>query len=124
MVKKKKSDHTAAKVGFGVATIAAIAAGAYFLYGKDAKKNRAKVKGWMLKAKGEILESLEKLKEVSEPKYHEIVDKVIAKYSKLKHVDSADLAKLTKEIKSHWKTIQKDLHLKRKSPKSKKQKYW
>jgi hypothetical protein len=50
-----------AEIGAGIAAgVAAAALGAYFLYGsKDAKKNRAKVKGWMLKARGEVLEQLE-----------------------------------------------------------------
>ena len=35
--------------GIGLAALAA--AGAYFLYGKNGKKNRKKISGWMLKAK-------------------------------------------------------------------------
>ena len=109
MVKKQKSSHTSLKVGVGLATVAALAAGAYFLYGKNGAKNRKKIKGWMLKAKGEMLEGIEKLKEVSEPKYHEIVENVSAKYAKLKNVDAEDLAALKKEIKGQWKNIKKHL---------------
>ena len=45
-------------VGAGVG-LAAVAAGAHFLYGKDGATNRKKVRGWALKAKGEMLEKLE-----------------------------------------------------------------
>lgn len=109
MAKKQKSNHAGVKVGVGIAAVAALAAGAYFLYGKDGAKNRKKIKGWMLKAKGEMLEGIEKLKEVSEPKYHEIVEKVAAKYAKLKNVDAEDIDTLKKEIKAQWKNIKKHL---------------
>ena len=52
----KNELSTAQKVGigFGLTAAAVTAAGAFFLYGsKEAAKNRKKVKGWMLKAKGE-----------------------------------------------------------------------
>lgn len=108
---------TGLKVGAGLVAVTALAAGAYFLYGKNGAKNRKKVKGWMLKAKGEMLEGIEKLKEVSEPKYNEIVEKVSAKYAKLKDVDQADLMALQKEIKGYWKDVKKNLKSK---PKAKK----
>ena len=63
MAKKKENHSPAEKVGLGIGLTAAAvaAAGAYFLYGsKDANKNRKTVKSWMLKAKAEVLEQLEK----------------------------------------------------------------
>lgn len=99
----------AAEVGLVAASVAAIAGG-YLLYGaKDAAKNRKKVKGWMLKAKGEILEKMETAKDMSEDKYHEIVDTVSKKYSTLKHVDAADLTDLVSDAKKHWKVMHKHL---------------
>ena len=87
----------------------ATAAGAYFLYGsKNAKKNRKLVRAWSLKAKGEILEQLENLSEVSEQTYHAIVQEVVQKYESLKNIDKKDIAEFTDELKSHWKEIVKE----------------
>lgn len=118
MTKAKKTSHkglVAGGLGLAAASVAAIAGG-YLLYGsKDATKNRKKVKGWMLKAKGEILEKIEDMEEISEDKYHEIVEMVSKKYSGLKNVDAADLMALTNDAKKHWKVIHTKL-----APKAKK----
>jgi flagellar basal body-associated protein FliL len=58
-VMKKMSTNTKVGIGLGLTAAAVTAAGAYFLYGsKQAPQNRKKVKGWVLKAKGEVLEAL------------------------------------------------------------------
>jgi hypothetical protein len=89
---------------------AAAAVGGYFLYhNKDAQKKIKSVKGWVLKAKGEVLEKIENLKEVNQEAYQKAVDGVLTKYEKLSHVDTAEVAKVSKELKSHWKTIQSEL---------------
>lgn len=106
--KKKSSSHRAAGAA-GVGALLAAAAGAYFLYGsKDAAKNRKKITGWALKAKGEVLEQIEKAKtELSEEKYHEIIDKVERKYRALKEVENKELEEVMKDLKKHWKNIKK-----------------
>jgi len=107
--KNNNSNHTAGKVVAGL-TVLAAAAGAYFLYGTDAgKRQKTKIKGWALKAKGEIVEKLENLKEINQDKYEQIVDAVSARYQKLKNVDQGELLAMAKELKSHWKNIQKEL---------------
>ena len=106
----KKGLTRGQEIGIGVgvaAALAAAAAGAYFLYGKDGAKNRKKIKSWMLKAKGEVLEKMEKLKEVNEEKYNEIVDAVAKKYLAVKEMDAKELALMVKELKSYWKEIHK-----------------
>lgn len=108
MATKKKEGH-AVQAGIGLALAAAAAAGAYFLYGsKDAKKNRKIVKGWALKAKGEVIEKIEQVKgELTEENYNKIVDGVVAKYSKLKTTTEDEVADLVKDMKGHWKNIKK-----------------
>ncbi len=99
----------AGSVGLAAASVAALAGG-YLLYGaKDAAKNRKKVRGWTLKAKGEILEKIEKLQDVSEDKYNDIVDVVTKKYAGLKDIDPADLTALVNDAKKHWKVIHRQL---------------
>jgi DNA-directed RNA polymerase subunit F len=105
-----KKIATGVAVGAGIAAAVAAVAGAYFLYGaKDAAKNRKKVKAWSLKAKGEILEKLEKLSDVSEEVYNKIVDEVSEKYKKVKNIDQEDIEKFGKELKSHWRKMERDV---------------
>lgn len=93
------------KIIGAAAGIAAIAAGTYFLYGKDGKKNREKVRGWALKAKGEILEGVEKLREVNKDAYHKVVERVQARYKKFQEVDRKELDRLASEAKGYWTGI-------------------
>jgi len=116
MAKKKIS--YGAKVGLGLVagTAAATAAGTYFLYSaKDAAKNRKKVKGWVLKAKGEVLEGIEKVRSLDEKDYGALVDRVTQKYAKIRSVGSTGTAALSRELKNHWKHIHKAVVSKRKS---------
>lgn len=109
---KSQSNNGAAAAGIlGVIGVAAAAAaGTYFLYGsKSAKQNRKVVKGWALKAKGEVLEKMEQVKELNEDTYHEVVEQVLNKYGKIKNIDSKEVAAIAKELKTHWKNIKSDV---------------
>jgi uncharacterized protein HemX len=112
MPTKKKS------AGLPVAGLAAVAvaaaAGAYFLYGKNGASNRKKIRGWTLKAKGEILDQVEKMKEVTEDKYQAVIDKVAQKYQAVKDIDPKEHEQMAKELKSHWKSIKTQLAGKKK----------
>ena len=89
---QKNGSNTAVEVALGIGALAALSAGAYFLYGtKEGAKKRVKIKGWMLKAKGEVLEKLETLKEVNEETYNVVVDTVMKKYSGLKNIDQKEV---------------------------------
>jgi len=108
--KKVSGVKTALEIGAG---IAALSAAAYVLFGKDGKKNRKAIKGWAVKMKGEIIEKFEEAKELTEPVYHDIVDKAQARYSKFKNVDQKELIATINEIKKHWKAIKKEASGKR-----------
>ncbi len=109
-MKKENNLVKDALIGVGVVAIVAAAAGTYFLYGsKNAPKNRKKIKAWTLKAKGEVLEKLEKAKDMTEQTYHNIVDSVAKKYEVVKSVDKADVMEFASELKSHWKHIAKEI---------------
>ena len=98
----------------GLAALAATAAGVYFFYGsKNAGKNRRTVKSWMFRMKGEVLDRLENLKDVSEEMYYDTIDEVKTKYAKLSTISKADLDDMTDELKSHWKDIKKEIAAKR-----------
>lgn len=114
MATKKSKDNGLSggeKVGIGVAltTAAVAAAGAYFLYGSpNAKQNRKKVRGWALKAKGEVLEVLEKAGNMTTEEYQAAIEKIASGYSKLQTVSKPEIDAFKKEMMSYWKQIASD----------------
>lgn len=116
----QKSTGKNIAVAAGIAGLAAAAiAGGYFFYGKDGAKHRKTIKAWSIKAKGEVLEKLEKAKELSEEVFHQAVDAASAKYSKTKGVTPEDIEDFTKNLKKHWKDIKKELAPKKPEAKKK-----
>lgn len=110
MAKKKADISNAQKIsiGVGLTTAAVAAAGAYFLYGsKDASKNRKKVKSWALKAKGEVLEALEKADKMTEDEFRDIVANVIGTYAKMQNVSKSDISEFKKEMAENWQGLVK-----------------
>lgn len=109
---KKVQDRVIQKHGDGrpammiLAAAVAAAAGTYFFAGKRGAKNRKVVLGWMVKAKGEVMERLEGLKEIDFEKYADIVDTVLNEYKGSKKVAKEDLADLAEELKAAWKDIE------------------
>lgn len=102
---KKMTTGQKAGIGFG---LTAAAAGAYFLYGSNkAAQNRKKVKGWMLKAKGEILEALENAKTLSEDEYKALVEAAAGAYGTVKSATSGEVKEFKKEMAEHWEKLQK-----------------
>jgi uncharacterized protein (UPF0333 family) len=102
-----KNEKKGNVVGIAATLIAATAAGFYLYGSREGKEKRVKMRAWTLKAKAEVLENFEKMQEVTEEKYETIVDKVTAKYAKLKTVGEEEAQKLNKELKGHWKSITK-----------------
>ncbi|HMU95748.1 MAG TPA: hypothetical protein PKB12_01260 [Elusimicrobiota bacterium] len=97
---------TKALMGMAVAA----GAGAYFLYGKGAAKKRERVKGWMFKMKGDVLQTLEKLKTVNEEAYHRVVEKAAQRYKAVASVNKTELKGLVDDMKEAWNDIQKELN--------------
>lgn len=116
MTKEKNSKNNGGKmeegvgIGVGLGMLAALSAGAYYLYGtKEGAKKRLKIRGWMLKAKGEIMEKMEDLKEVNEEKYNALVETVMKKYHGLKNIDPKEVDEMVGDLKKHWKNIKRHL---------------
>jgi len=63
----------------------------------------------MLKAKGEVLEGVEKMKNVTESEYNMVVDKVSTKYKSLKNIDPKEFEEMVRELRGHWKNIKKSI---------------
>ncbi len=105
-----KDLSTAAKVGigFGLTAAAVTAAGAYFLYGsKKSAQNRKKVKGWVLKAKGEVLEALEKAESITEEEYKALVEAASGAYGTIKSATAGEVKDFKKEMNDHWVNLQR-----------------
>ena len=109
----KKTTNSTGKIvgaGVGIAALAAAAAGAYYLYGSSAgKTNRKAVKSWMLKAKADVMDQIENMKDVNEGAYKEVIAKVAKKYKAIKNMDQAELAALVASLQGHWKDIKAEV---------------
>ena len=89
--------------------VAAAIAGAYYLYGsREGVAVRKNMGAFAVKMKGEMLSGLEKLKEISEPKYKELVKKVEAKYKKA--ADTKEVKKVVGEISAVWNKMKKEVN--------------
>jgi len=104
----KKKETTMRNVGIGLGAAAVAAAGAYFFYGSpNAKKNRTKLKSWMMMAKAEVLEALEEAKSMTQEEYEDLVEDVAEAYAALQTATKKDIVDFKKEMKDHWNKIEK-----------------
>lgn len=101
--------HGAVAVGVGVAAVAAAIAGGYYFYGKNGAKHRKALKSWAVKARGEVMEKMEAMKEVSQKNYEAIVTEVLSRYKAMKNIEPAELQKLSQELRGHWHAIHQTL---------------
>lgn len=85
--------------------IGSAVAGTVYLYGPDGNKRRQRIRGWMLKAKGEILDHLAAAETLTKQTYEDIVDRVMNAYADESHVKEKDVARLKKELKNNWEDI-------------------
>jgi len=106
-MKKKTDNSKAIKLAVIGASLAGVAATAYFFFGPKGKKHRAHVASWAIKMKGDVIEKLEKAKEITEPIYSEIIDAVSKEYSKDKKATKAEIEAIAGDLKKHWKSISK-----------------
>lgn len=125
MVKAKKgiSKKTIAAVGAGIGAAAAAAAAAYWFYGaKNAEAHRKSARSWMLKARAEVLEAVDrtikKAGELDKEAYMRIVEGVLKRYSKMADVKSSEILQMGRDMKAAWEHMQKS-HTKGASKKGK-----
>jgi len=101
----KKGPSEGVKLAIAGASVAALAATAYFMLGPNGKKNRQHAKSWAVKMKGEIIEKLEIAGEITKPIYDKIVDSVAAEYAKTIKDGDSEVTEMAKDLKKHWKTL-------------------
>ncbi len=105
----KNSTKKAIGVGAALtAAAAATAAGAYWLYGsQNADKHRKMAKSWMLKARAEVMEAVEKLQDIDKKAYLDVVETVLQKYRGVSGVTTAEIAHMLRDFKGSWEHMQK-----------------
>ena len=104
-MQKKSNNSNAIKLTVLGASLAGLAATAYFFLGPKGKKHQKHAKAWAIKMKGDVIEKLEMAREVTEPIYHEIIDSVSKDYEKGLKAGKSEIEEVAKDLKKHWKTI-------------------
>ncbi|MCX6766749.1 MAG: hypothetical protein NT170_03160 [Candidatus Moranbacteria bacterium] len=102
---KKTNKANAVKYAVIGASLAGLAATAYFFFGPKGKKRREHTKAWAIKMKGEVVEKLEKARAITEPVYREIIDTVARDYKKGRKASQPEIAALAADLKKHWKSM-------------------
>jgi hypothetical protein len=106
-MQKKMNKSNAVKLAVVGASLAGLAATAYFFFGPKGKKHRQHAKAWAIKMKGDVVEKLERAREITEPVYLEIIDTVAKEYEKGKKASRPEIEALAKDLKKHWKSMSK-----------------
>jgi len=106
-MEKKTNKSNVVKYAVIGASLAGLAATAYFLFGPKGKQNRQHIKAWAIKMKAEVIERLETAREITEPVYHEIIDSVAKDYKKGKKASQGEVDAIADDLKKHWKSMSK-----------------
>lgn len=94
-----------------VGGVAAVGAGAYYLFGPKAKAHQKKAKVLISKMKKEVASEIKKVKKVTPPLYHKAVDIISENYAKQYKLHEKDIQAFANKLKSEWakanKTVKK-----------------
>jgi len=104
---KKKKGISGGKILVAGAGVAALAGGAYYLLGPDAKKNQKKALALVAKMKKEVESEMKKAKETSTPIYHKAVDVISENYAKQYEMHAPEIMAFAKILKKEWKGVVK-----------------
>jgi hypothetical protein len=104
---KKMNKSNAVKLAVVGASLAGLAATAYFFFGPKGKKHRTHAKAWAIKMKGDVVEKMEAAREITEPVYQGIIDAVAKEYKKGRKASQPEIDALAVDLKKHWKSMSK-----------------
>jgi hypothetical protein len=85
--------------------LASAAAGAVYLYGKNKKRAQKRLRGWVLKVKGEVMDKIASVETLTRSQYNDFVDTAIAEYADKKRIAKPEVEKLRSQLKSRWQDI-------------------
>lgn len=90
---------------FIAGVLATAAVGGYLYFGPNAKKNRRKTEAWMLRAKADLMEKTEGVKNITQEKYDKIVDEISDKYGAMKEVGIDKAERFGNKLKRQWDSL-------------------
>jgi hypothetical protein len=110
----QKSAGTTKKQGdtskvFVTGAMLGAAAALVFVANAQDKAKRKKMRGWALRARGEILEKIENTQAITKDRYEEIVSQVMRKYEKTKSTTEAEVKSLERDLHRSWRHIVAEL---------------
>ena len=107
MAKKNTGGIGMAGVGAGLAAAATAGAAAYWLYGaKHSAQHRKMAKSWMLKARSEVLDAVEKINDIDKEQYIKLVQNVLKQYGRKGGASAAEMSQMTKDFHTAWSHMQ------------------
>jgi hypothetical protein len=71
----------------------------------NGKENAPKAKEWAMNMEQEIVEKIDKVKNMTEPVLVKIIDEVKEKYERMKDIDADELKKTIDTLRSHWSSV-------------------
>lgn len=98
---------SAGKVAAIGAGIAAVGAGAYYLFGPQGRQHRGKTKAWMTEMEIEVEKRLRKAKRITGPLYQNTIDALAAAYSKQYKEHAGEINAFAKKLKGEWKNARR-----------------
>ncbi|MFA5934803.1 MAG: hypothetical protein WC827_02900 [Candidatus Paceibacterota bacterium] len=104
---KTKKIISVGKVAAVGAGVAAVSAGAYYLFGPKGKQHQRMAKNWLVKMEKDIEIKIKKAKSVTKPIYHGAVDAMAKTYSKQYKEYSGEINAFAKKLKNEWKDTEK-----------------
>lgn len=77
-----------------------------FLQSRQGKQLTKDAQKKAMKLQGQVMKKLEKMKELNQDKYEEVVDHLLAYYAKTKEIAGKELPEVRKFLMSRWKSMQ------------------
>ncbi len=100
------TDSTKTPISDGIvlwAKVIAAWAALYALY--NATGSTPKAKEWAMNMEKEIVEKIDKVKDLTEPVLTKIIDEVKGKYEDMKDIDKDELNQMIDTLREHWSGV-------------------
>lgn len=109
LVKKANVAQTAMEGGMkGLVAAGALAAaiGGVYLISRPKKQTATqKAQAWILRAKADVMDELQKIPHVTRKAYVGIVAAVLKRYATMKDISKSELSGLKKDLEEQWESV-------------------
>lgn len=106
--KQESQDEQSSKLPLA-GLLGAAAIGAVYLYGKNKQRVQQRLRGWMLKVKGEVMEKVAESESLTREEYEDIVDSAVDKYKRKKQQASERFEQIRQDLKARWEEIHEEI---------------